>query len=101
MASYSVFTPLKDASGSTVSNSDAIALFLCAGYDAPSAENTVIVSDMSQNYTSTEYVAHLVLAFRDSNAKVTSTFNEFGFDSEESGSEAGEAIAAIKQLDLS
>ena len=101
MASYSVFIGLKDASGSFVPNSDAVALFLCAGYDAPSAENTVIVSDVSQSYTSTEYMAHLVLAFRDSKAQVTSTFNEFGFDSEESGSEAGETIDAIKQLDLS
>ena len=101
MASYSVFIGLKDASGSFVPNSDAIALFLCAGYEAPSAENTVIVSDVSQSYTSTEYVAHLVLAFRDPNAQVTSTFDEFGFSSEESGSEYGETIDAIKQLDLS
>ena len=101
MASYSVFIGLKDASGSYVANSDAIALFLCAGYQPPSNENTVIVSDMSQTYTSTEYTAHLVLAFRDSNAQVTSTFNEFGFDSEESGSEYSEIIPYIKQLDLS
>lgn len=101
MATYSVFIGLKDASGSFVPNADAIALFLCAGYNAPSAENTVIVSDMSQSYTSSEYLAHLVLAFRDSNAQVTSTFDEFGFSSEESGSEYGETIDAIKQLDLS
>ena len=101
MATYSVFIGLKDASGSFVPNSDAIALFLCAGYNPPSAENTVIVSDVSQSYTSTEYTAHLVLAFRDSNAQVTSTFDEFGFSSEESGSEYGETIDAIKQLDLS
>ena len=100
MATYNVFTPLKDASGSTVSNSDAIALFLCAGYDDPSAENTVIVSDMSQAYTSTEFVAHLVLAFRDSNAEVTSSFSDYGFDSS-SGDERTETINAIKQLDLS
>lgn len=101
MATYSVFIGLKDASGSFVPNSDAIALFLCAGYQPPSNENTVIVSDVSQSYTSTEYTAHLVLAFRDSNAQVTSTFNEFGFDSEESGSEGTETIDLIKQLDLS
>lgn len=101
MATYSVFIGLKDASGSFVPNSDAIALFLCAGYNPPSAENTVIVSDVSQTYTSTEYAAHLVLAFRDSNAQVTSTFDEFGFSSEESGSEYGETIDAIKQLNLS
>lgn len=101
MATYSVFIGLKDASGSFVPNSDAIALFLCAGYDTPSAENTVIVSDMSQSYTSTEYAAHLVLAFRDLNAQVTSTFDEYGFSSEESGSEFSETIDAIKQLDLS
>lgn len=101
MATYSVFIGLKDASGSFVPNADAIALFLCAGYNAPSAENTVIVSDMSQTYTSTEYVAHLVLAFRDPNAQVTSTFDEFGFSSEESGSEFSETIDGIKQLDLS
>lgn len=101
MATYSVFIGLKDASGSFVPNADAIALFLCAGYNPPSAENTVIVSDMSQTYTSTEYVAHLVLAFRDPNAQVTSTFDEFGFSSEESGSEFSETIDAIKQLDLS
>ena len=100
MATYNVFIGLKDAGGSFIPNSDAIALFLCAGYDAPSAENTVIVSDVSQSYTSTEYDAHLVLAFRDSNAKVTSTFDEYGFNSEE-GSEADETIDAIKQLDLS
>lgn len=100
MATYNVFIPLKDASGSTVSNSDAIALFLCAGYDRPSAANTVIVSDMSQAYTSTEFVAHLVLAFRDSNAKVTSSFSDYGFDST-SGDERSETINAIKQLDLS
>lgn len=100
MATYSVFIGLKDASGSFVPNSDAIALFLCAGYDAPSAENTVIVSDVSQNYTSTEYSAHLVLAFRDSNAQVTSTFDEYGFSSEE-GSEYSETADAIKQLNLS
>lgn len=102
MATYSVFIGLKDASGSFVPNADAIALFLCAGYNPPSAENTVIVSDMSQTYTSTEYVAHLVLAFRDSNAQVTSTFDEYGFNSEE-GSEAdyNETIQGIKQLDLS
>lgn len=101
MATYSVFIGLKDASGSYVPNADAIALFLCAGYQSPSAENTVIVSDMSQTYTSTEYVAHLVLAFRDPNAQVTSTFDEFGFSSEESGSEFSETIDGIKQLDLS
>ena len=100
MATYSVFIGLKDASGSFVPNADAIALFLCAGYDSPSVENTVIVSDVSQSYTSTEFVAHLVLAFRDSNAQITSTFDEYGFNSEE-GSEAGETIDAIKQLDLS
>ena len=100
MATYNVFTPLKDAGGSTVSNSDAIALFLCAGYDDPSAENTVIVSDMSQAYTSTEFVAHLVLAFRDSNAEVTSSFSDYGFDSS-SGDERTETINAINQLDLS
>lgn len=102
MATYSVFIGLKDASGSFVPNADAIALFLCAGYDAPSAENTVIVSDMPQTYTSTEYGAHLVLAFRNSNAQVTSTFDEYGFNSEE-GSEAdyNETIQGIKQLDLS
>lgn len=100
MATYSVFIGLKDASGSFVPNADAIALFLCAGYDAPSAENTVIVSDVSQSYTSTEYVAHLVLAFRDSNAQVTSTFDEYGFNSEE-GSENNETINGVKELDLS
>ena len=100
MANYNVFTPLKDASGSTVSNSDAIALFLCAGYDNPSAENTIIVSDMSQAYTSTEFVAHLVLAFRNSTAEVTSSFSDYGFDST-SSSERSETIDAIKQLDLS
>lgn len=100
MASYSVFIGLKDAGGNYVPNSDAIALFLCAGYDAPSAENTVIVSDMSQTYTSTEYAAHLVLAFRNSNAEVTSSFSDYGFDST-SSSERSETIDAIKQLDLS
>lgn len=100
MATYSVFIGLKDASGSFVPNADAIALFLCAGYDAPSTENTVTVSDTPQSYTSTEYGAHLVLAFRDSNAQVTSTFDEYGFNSEE-GSEFSETIDAIKQLDLS
>lgn len=100
MATYSVFIGLKDASGSFVPNADAIALFLCAGYDTPSAENTVIVSDVSQTYTSTEYVAHLVLAFRDPNAQVTSTFDEYGFNSEE-GSEYSETVNAIKELDLS
>lgn len=101
MASYSVFIGLKDAGGNYVPNSDAIALFLCAGYQPPSNENTVIVSDVSQTYTSTEYTAHLVLAFRDSNAQVTSTFDEFGFSSEEGGSEDSEIIPYIKQLDLS
>lgn len=98
MATYSVFIGLKDAGDNYVPNSDAIALFLCAGYNLPSAENTVIVSDVPQSYTSSEYAAHLVLAFRDSNAQVTSTFDEFGFSSEESDSET---IDAIKQLDLS
>ena len=100
MATYSVFIGLKDASGSFVPNADAIALFLCAGYNTPSAENTVIVSDMSQTYTSTEYNAHLVLAFRDSNSQVTSTFDEYGFNSEEP-SEYSEIVPYIKQLDLS
>lgn len=100
MATYSVFIGLKDASGSFVPNSDAIALFLCAGYNEPSSENTVIVSDISQTYTSTEYGAHLVLAFRDPNAEVTSTFDDFGFNSE-SGNEYSDTADAIKQLDLS
>ena len=100
MATYSVFIGLKDASGSFVPNSDAIALFLCAGYDTPSSENTVIVSNKSQNYTSTEKDAHLVLAFRNSNAEVTSTFDEFGFNSEES-IEDSETITSVKELDLS
>ena len=100
MATYNVFVPLKDASGSTVSNSDAIALFLCAEYDPPSSGNTVIVSDMSQAYTSSDFVAHLVLAFRNSNAEVTSSFSDYGFDSS-SGDERTETINAIKQLDLS
>ena len=100
MASYNVFIRLKDASGSLVPNSDAIALFICAGYDTPSTENTVIVSDKSQSYTSTEKDAHLVLAFRDSNAQVTSTFDEFGFNSEES-IEDSDTINGIKELDLS
>lgn len=100
MATYSVFIGPKDASDNFVPNSDAIVLFLCAGYDTPSAENTVIVSNVPQTYTSTENVAHLVLALRDSNAQVTSTFDEFGFNSED-GSEFSETIDAIKQLDLS
>lgn len=100
MASFSVFIGLKDASGSFVPNADAIALFLCAGYDTPSAENTVIVSDTPQSYTTTENSAHLVLAFRDSTAQVTSTFDNYGFNSEE-GSEYSETVDAIKQLDLS
>lgn len=100
MATYSVFIGLKDAGGSFVPNSDVIALFLCAGYQPPSNENTVIVSDRSQTYTSTEYVAHLVLAFRDPNAQVTSTFDEYGFNSED-GSEFSGTINAIKKLDLS
>ena len=99
MATYSVFIGLKDAGGSFVPNADAIALFLCSGYQPPSNENTVIVSDMSQTYTSTEYTAHLVLAFRDSNAQVTSTFDEYGFNSEEP-SEYSEILPYIKQLDL-
>lgn len=102
MATYSVFIGLKDASGSFVPNADAIALFLCAGYNPPSAENTVIVSDMSQTYTSTEYAAHLVLAFRDPNAQVTSTFDEYGFNSEEySEADYNETIQGVKTLDLS
>ena len=101
MATFSVFIGLKDASDNYVPNSDAIVLFVCDGYKLPSNENTVIVSDMTQTYTSTEYVAHLVLAFRDPNAEVTSTFNEFGFDSEESGSQYSETANAIKKLDLS
>lgn len=100
MSTYNVFIGLKDASDSFVSNSDAIALFLCAGYDTPSAGNTVIVSDTPQAYTSTEYAAHLVLAFRDSNSEITSSFDEFGFNSEE-GTEFSETIDAIKQLNLS
>lgn len=100
MATYSVFIGLKDAGDNYVPNSDAIALFLCTGYQSPSNENTVIVSDMSQTYTSTEYAAHLVLAFRDSNAEVTSSFDEFGFNSED-GSEYSGIISYIKQLDLS
>ena len=100
MATYSLFIRLKDAGGNYVPNSDAIALFLCDGYQPPSNENTVIVSDMSQSYTSTEYTAYLVLAFRDSNAQVTSSFDEFGFNSEESDSEDSEIIPYIKQLDL-
>ena len=100
MATFNVFIGLKDASGSFVPNADAIALFLCAGYDTPSAENTVIVSDTPQSYTNTENSAHLVLAFRDSKAQVTSTFDEFGFNSEE-GSEFNDTIDGIKALDLS
>lgn len=100
MATYNVFIGLKDSSGSFIPNSDAIALFLCAGYDAPSTENTVIVSDTPQTYTSTEYSAHLVLAFRDSNAQVTSTFDNYGFNSEE-GSDFSDTIDGIKVLDLS
>lgn len=102
MSTYNVFIGLKDASDSYVPNSDAIALFLCAGYNPPSAENTVIVSNMTQEYTSTEYSAHLVLALRNPNAQVTSTFDEFGFNSED-GTEAdyNETIQGIKKLDLS
>ena len=100
MASYSVFVGLKDAGGSFAPNSDAIVLFLCAGYDNPSAENTIIVSDVSQAYTSNEIVAHLVLAFRDSNAEVTSSFSDYGFDSENYSNQS-ETIDAIKSLDLS
>lgn len=102
MATYNVFIGLKDASSSFVPNSDAVALFLCAGYEPPSAENTVIVSDIPQTYTTTEYIAHLVLAFRDSNAQVTSTFDEYGFNSEEGSEEDyNETIQGIKTLDLS
>ena len=100
MATYSVFIGLKDASGSFVPNSDAIALFLCAGYDTPSAENTVIVSKTSQTYTSTGNDAHLVLAFRNPNAQVTSTFDNYGFDSTSPNYES-DTIDAIKELDLS
>lgn len=100
MATFSVFIELKDASGSFVPNSDAIALFLCAGYDTPSGENTVIVSDAPQSYTNTENSAHLVLAFRNSNAQITSTFDNYGFNSEE-GSEFSDTIDGIKALDLS
>ena len=100
MATYNVFIRLKDAGGSLVPSSDAIVLFLCAGYDTPSAENTVIVSNKSQNYTSTDNVAHLVLAFRNSNAEVTSSFDDYGFDSE-SPIDTSDTIDGIKELDLS
>ena len=100
MASFNVNIKLKDASGKLVPNSDAIILFLCAGYDAPSTENTVIVSKTPQEYTSTGNVAHLVLAFRNSNAEVTSSFDDYGFDSE-SPIDTSDTIDGIKELDLS
>ena len=101
MGSYSVFIGLKDASGSSIPNRDAIAIFSCAGYNTLSSENTVIVSDTSQNYTSSEYSAHLVLAFRNSNAQVMSSFDEYGFNSESFVENTTTAIHEIKELDLS
>ena len=101
MGSYNVFIGLKDASGSSIPNRDAIAIFSCAGYNTLSSENTVIVSDIAQNYTSNEYTAHLVLAFRNSNAQVTSSFDEYGFSNEMFVEDTSTAIHEIKELDLS
>lgn len=100
MATYSVFIGLVDTAGDFLANGDAVAMFVCAGYANPTAENTVIVSNNTQQYTSNEYNAHLIIALRDSNAQVTDITNEFGFDSE-NYSETGETIDAIKALDLS
>lgn len=100
MATYSIFVGLVDTAGDFLANGDAVAMFVCAGYTNPTAENTVIVSNSTQQYTSTEYNAHLIIALRDSNAQVTDITNEVGFDSENS-SETGETINAIKALDLS
>lgn len=102
MATYNVFAGLVDATGSYLANSDAVAMFVCAGYDTPTAENTVIVSNNTQQYTSSssDIVAHLIIALRDSNAQVTELTNEVGFELD-SSSERSETIDAIKNLDLS
>ena len=100
MATYSIFVGLVDTAGDFLANGDAVAMFVCAGYANPTTENTVIVSNNTQQYTSTEYNAHLIIALRDSNAQVTDITNEVGFDSE-NYSETSETIDAIKALDLS
>ena len=101
MGTYNAFIGLKDASGSPIPNRDAIALFSFAGYNTVSSENTVIVSDTAQNFTTSEYGVHLILAFRDSNAQVTSSFDEYGFSSETFVEDSGFTINELKELDLS
>ena len=101
MGTYNAFIGLKDASGSPIPNSDAIALFSFAGYNTLSSENTIIVSDTTQNFTSSEYGVHLILAFRDSNAQVTSSFDEYGFSSDTFVEDSGFTINELKELDLS
>lgn len=101
MATYNVLIGLKDAGGSPIPNSDAIAIFSCVGYDTLSSANTAIVSDTAQNYTTSEYDAHLVLAFRNSNAQVTSSFDEFGFSSDTFVEDTSRTIDELKGLDLS
>lgn len=102
MATYSAFVGLKDNTGLTIPNADAIALFLCAGEALPTAQNTVIVSDQTQSYTSTEFEAHLILAFRDANAEVISTGNAYIYTFEDdSCKESSNVINAVKTLDLS
>lgn len=102
MATYNAHVGLKDNTGLTIPNADAIALFSCSGYDDPSAENTVIVSDQTLSYTSTEFEAHLILAFRDANAEVISTGNAYVYTFEDDGcTESSTAINAVKTFDLS
>ena len=101
MATYSVNISLKDSAGSFVANSNAIVIFANCGYNPMDNTNTVIASDSSQTLSSEEYLAKLIFAFSSETAEITSTFDEYGFDSTSPDEDTTDTVNELQALDIS
>ena len=101
MATYSVNISLKDSVGSFVANSNAIVIFANCGYNSMDNTNTVIASDSSQTLSSEENLAKLIFAFSSDTAEITSTFDEYGFDSTSPDEDTTDTVNELKALDIS
>ena len=101
MATYSVNISLKDSAGSFVANSNAIVIFANCGYNSMDNTNTVIASDSSQTLSSEENLAKLIFAFSSDTAEITSTFDEYGFDSTSPDEDTTDTVNELKALDIS
>ena len=101
MATYSVNISLKDSAGSSVDNSNAIVIFANCGYNPIDNTNTVIASNSPQTLSSEENLAKLIFAFSSETAEITSTFDEYGFDSTSPDDDTTDTVNELQALDIS